>query len=216
MPAMNYSSRKDAFVIEGVFDITDDSKLQALLESKNIVVEDNQLILSRSFNRQGKSTILANDQAIPLKALREIGEQLADIHGQYNNQLLLNPDIHHEYLDFYTAESKTAYYTYRDAYNAYREAKRKLDSLAEAERARELDMLRFQIDEIEEARLTPGEDVAIGAELKRLDSFEHVDKVLGACYDAFYTQRNPILDTVFRPTRPMISRYDEFLKIFPN
>lgn len=207
---------KDAFVIEGVFDITDDSKLQALLESKNIVVEDNQLILSRSFNRQGKSTILANDQAIPLKALREIGEQLADIHGQYNNQLLLNPDIHHEYLDLYTAESKTAYYTYRDAYNAYREAKRKLDSLAEAEaeRARELDMLRFQIDEIEEARLTPGEDVAISAELKRLDSFEHVDKVLGACYDAFYTQRNPILDTVntIKTEVHDLLRYDEGIK----
>lgn len=48
---------KDAFVIEGVFDVTGDTALLALLASKNILVEENQLILSRSFNRQGKSTI---------------------------------------------------------------------------------------------------------------------------------------------------------------
>ena len=80
---------KDAFVIEGVFDVTDDTELLDLLTAKNILVEENQLILSRSFNRQGKSTILANDQAIPLKALREIGLYLADIHGQYSNQLFV-------------------------------------------------------------------------------------------------------------------------------
>mgnify|MGYP000747892066 FL=1 len=61
-----------------------------------------------------------------------------------------------------------------------------------AERARELDMLRFQIDEIEEAQLKPGEDEALAAELKRLDSFEHLDKVLGACYNAFYSDRHAI------------------------
>lgn len=65
-----------------------------------------------------------------------------------------------------------------------------------AERARELDMLRFQIDEIEEAGLQIGEDEAIAEELKRLDSFDHIDKVLGSCYDAFYGGRHPLLDTV--------------------
>ena len=65
-----------------------------------------------------------------------------------------------------------------------------------SERARELDMLRYQIDEIEEAGLTIGEDVSIAEELKRLDSFEHIDKVLGSCYDAFYNGRQPLLDTI--------------------
>ena len=54
-----------------------------------------------------------------------------------------------------------------------------------SERARELDMLRYQIDEIEDAGLSIGEDISIAEELKRLDSFEHIDKVLGSCYDAF-------------------------------
>ena len=103
---------KDAFVIEGVFDIGDNKALLELLTTKNIIVEeDGLLILSRSFNRQGKSIILANDQAIPLKALREIGLYLADIHGQYNNQQLLNVDLHHLYLDEYNEAGKKAYRT---------------------------------------------------------------------------------------------------------
>ena len=189
---------KDSFVIDGIFDIANHQSLLDVLESKNIIVEDDQLILSRSFNTSGKSMILANDQPIPLKALKEIGQLLADIHGQYSNQKLLNPDSHHEYLDSYNEVGLKAYQEYKEAYKEYKAAKQALDNLSEhmAERARELDMLRFQIDEIEEAGLQPGEDEAIAEELKRLDSFDHIDKVLGSCYDAFYKGRHPLLDTV--------------------
>ena len=189
---------KDSFVIDGIFDIANHQSLLDVLESKNIIVEDDQLILSRSFNTSGKSMILANDQPIPLKALKEIGQFLADIHGQYSNQKLLNPDSHHEYLDSYNVVGLKAYQEYKEAYKEYKAAKQALDNLSEhmAERARELDMLRFQIDEIEEAGLQPGEDEAIAEELKRLDSFDHIDKVLGSCYDAFYNGRHPLLDTV--------------------
>ena len=189
---------KDSFVIDGIFDIANHQSIQALLESKNIMIEEGQLILSRSFNRNGKSSILANDQPIPLKALKEIGQYLADIHGQYSNQRLLDADTHHEYLDTFNQEGKTAYKAYIEAYKVYKQAKQEVDNLQEnmSERARELDMLRYQIDEIEDAGLSIGEDISIGEELKRLDSFEHIDKVLGSCYDAFYNGRQPLLDTI--------------------
>ena len=189
---------KDSFVIDGIFDIAHHQSIQELLESKNIMVEEGQLILSRSFNRNGKSSILANDQPIPLKALKEIGQYLADIHGQYSNQRLLDADTHHEYLDTFNQEGKTAYKAYIEAYKVYKQAKQEVDNLQEnmSERARELDMLRYQIDEIEEAGLSIGEDIFIAEELKRLDSFEHIDKVLGSCYDAFYNGRQPLLDTI--------------------
>ena len=189
---------KDSFVIDGIFDIANHQSIQELLESKNIMVEEDQLILSRSFNRNGKSSILANDQPIPLKALKEIGQYLADIHGQYSNQRLLDADTHHEYLDTFNEEGKTAYKAYIEAYKVYKQAKQEVDNLQEnmSERARELDMLRDQIDEIEDAGLSIGEDISIGEELKRLDSFEHIDKVLGSCYDAFYNGRQPLLDTI--------------------
>ena len=189
---------KDSFVIDGIFDIAHHQGIQELLESKNIMVEEGQLILSRSFNRNGKSSILANDQPIPLKALKEIGQYLADIHGQYSNQRLLDADTHHEYLDTFNQEGKTAYKAYIEAYKVYKQAKQEVDNLQEnmSERARELDMLRYQIDEIEDAGLSIGEDIFIAEELKRLDSFEHIDKVLGSCYDAFYNGRQPLLDTI--------------------
>ena len=189
---------KDSFVIDGIFDIAHHQSIQELLESKNIMVEEGQLILSRSFNRNGKSSILANDQPIPLKALKEIGQYLADIHGQYSNQRLLDADTHHEYLDTFNQEGKTAYKAYIEAYKVYKQAKQEVDNLQEnmSERARELDMLRYQIDEIEDAGLSIGEDIFIAEELKRLDSFEHIDKVLGSCYDAFYNGRQPLLDTI--------------------
>lgn len=189
---------KDSFVIDGIFDIANHQSLLDVLESKNIIVEDNQLILSRSFNISGKSIILANDQPIPLKALKEIGLLLADIHGQYSNQKLLKPDSHHEYLDSYNEAGIQAYATYKSAYKEYKTAKQALDNLSEnmAERARELDMLRFQIDEIEDAGLQIGEDESISEELKRLDSFDHIDKVLSSCYDVFYSGRRPLLETV--------------------
>ncbi len=189
---------KDSFVIDGIFDIAHHQSIQELLESKNIMVEEGQLILSRSFNRNGKSSILANDQPIPLKALKEIGQYLADIHGQYSNQRLLDADTHHEYLDTFNQEGKTAYKAYREVYKVYKQAKQEVDNLQEnmSERARELDMLRYQIDEIEDAGLSIGEDISIAEELKRLDSFEHIDKVLGSCYDAFYNGRQPLLDTI--------------------
>ena len=189
---------KDSFVIDGIFDIAHHQSIQELLESKNIMVEEGQLILSRSFNRNGKSSILANDQPIPLKALKEIGQYLADIHGQYSNQRLLDADTHHEYLDTFNQEGKTAYKAYREAYKVYKQAKQEVDNLQEnmSERVRELDMLRYQIDEIEDAGLSIGEDISIAEELKRQDSFEHIDKVLGSCYDAFYNGRQPLLDTI--------------------
>ena len=189
---------KDSFVIDGIFDIANHQSIQDLLESKNIMIEEGQLILSRSFNRNGKSSILANDQPIPLKALKEIGQYLADIHGQYSNQRLLDADTHHEYLDTFNKEGKEAYKAYTDEYKIYKQAKQDVDHLQEnmSERARELDMLRYQIDEIEDAGLSIGEDVTIAEELKRLDSFEHIDKVLGSCYDAFYNGRQPLLDTI--------------------
>lgn len=207
---------KDHFLIEGVFDITEQQRLKDLLESKNIEVEEDTLILSRSFNRQGKSNILANDQSITLKTLREIGSLLADIHGQYNNQDLLNPEMHHLYLDTYNHDAKEAYATYKIEYDTYKEAKRRLESLETeaAERARELDMLRFQIQEIEEASLKKGEDESISEELERMDHYETLHSTLTNAYGAIYYGRSPLIDglsTVQSDVSDLV-RYDESLE----
>ena len=204
---------KESFLIEGVFDITGDTALQELLRNKNILVEEDTLILSRTFNRSGKSQILANDQVIPLKALREIGTYLADIHGQYNNQQLLLPDTHHIYLDTYNQGAINAYESYVTAYTEYASAKRQLETLRveSAQRIRELDMLRFQIDEIEEAQLQPNEDTAVSEELERLDNYEHLQSTISNCYDVIYGGRTPLIDGLNSVTNEVtdLVKYDK-------
>jgi len=208
---------KDSFVVNGTFDLTGDEDLITLLASKNIIVdEDNLLILSRSFNKQGRTTILANDQPIPLKALKEIGKKLADIHGQYSNQQLLDETLHYQYLDYYNDESIQAFEEYQAAFSAYKTAEKELRDLTNlsAEHARELDMLKFQIDEIEMANLVINEDKSLAEELQRLDNYEHINKVVTAAYDAFYEERSPLLDAVntIKTEIKDLIRYDESLK----
>ncbi len=204
---------KDSFLIEGVFDIAGDTALQELLVNKNILVEEDTLILSRTFNRNGKSQILANDQVIPLKALREIGTYLADIHGQYSNQQLLLPETHHIYLDTYNDGATKAYENYVTAYTEYASAKRQLETLREesAQRIRELDMLRFQIDEIEEAQLQTNEDTAVSEELERLDNYEHLQSTISNCYDGIYGGRTPLIDGLNSVTNEVtdLVKYDK-------
>lgn len=187
---------EESFLIEGVFDIQGNELLISLLEEKQIDVEEDQLLLSRSFNRQGKSTILANGQLIPLKTLREIGGVLADIHGQYSNQELLQPQEHHHYLDAYNEETKQVYETYVYAYEEYRRIRRQWENLTEESEARalELESLRRDIDEIEEAGLVIGEDKQIEDELQKMDNFEHLHKTIGACYESIYNGRYPLID----------------------
>lgn len=134
---------KDKFLIEGIFDLTDDMDALQALQERNVLVEDGELYLSRTFSQNGKGLILANNQAIHLKTVREIAPFLADIHGQYSNQIFLNDESHVNFLDSFTPEGKCAFSNYHKAYTEFRGAEKELlqiDTLS-AERERELDIL---------------------------------------------------------------------------
>ena len=189
---------KDKFLLEAVFDVAGNTKLEEVLAEKNILLEEDSLFISRTFNEQGKSQILINDQAVPLKVLRDIAPYLADIHGQYSNQALLDEKVHAEYLDGFMPEGKAILNRYQTAYEAYRSAERKLRNLEKAteERSRELELLRTQIDEIEEAEIVVGEDDALQDEISRFDHVEHLQKVTSGAYSALYDGRPAVLDVL--------------------
>ncbi len=188
----------DRFIIDGVFDIAGQTEIIALLQSKNIDVDDDMLYLSRSFTAAGKSIILMNNQAVPVKILRELGPYLADIHGQYSNQVLLDSKTHAHFLDSFTKEGWLTFVAYEEAYKKYSKSKKAIEDLelASTERERELDMLRFQLAELEAASLQVGEDVVIAEELQRLDNYEHLRTVTQGAYTALYDGRTPILEAV--------------------
>ena len=163
--------------VEAVFDLTDCPSTREKMRSIGMEDED-ILILSRTMT-DAKSEVRLNGRISPLSMLKEIGATLVDILGQHENQSLLSVSSHIELLDKYGEASiialKTAYF---DKYNRYRETQRALSSFGDAaERARRLDLLKYQIDEITEADLKEGEEETLLADRER---FRNAEKILNA------------------------------------
>lgn len=207
---------KDKFVIEGVFDLGDDEEALQALQDRNIFPEDGLLYLSRSFSQNGKGLLLANGQAIPIKMVREIAPYLADIHGQYSNQIFLHNESHAHFLDTYTQAGATAYANYVEAFKKYQVATKELSQMdtLSAERERELNMLNHQINEIEVAQLRIGEDKELAEEIQRMDNFEHLQSVTQSAYDSIADGRTPLLETltVIRTEIKSLVRFDDTLQ----
>lgn len=207
---------KECFVIDGVFDISNNAKIRTKLEEKNILQEDDLLYISRSFNQKRKSLILINDQPVTLKTLREFGNLLADIHGQYSNQTLLDEKIHHEFLDYYNEAAENAFHEYQKAYKHYKNTKKQLETLEQQaiDRAREIDILKYQINEIADANVTLGEDESLTEEIKRFDNYERLYTTATSAYSALHKGRAPILDMLntLRIEISDLTNYDPAMK----
>ncbi|OGW79463.1 MAG: DNA repair protein RecN [Omnitrophica bacterium RIFCSPLOWO2_12_FULL_44_17] len=165
---------KSAFV-EAVFEIEDETFLRSHLMEPYLEKNDTLLILRREQNAEGKSRAWVNQRMVNISALKEIGTSLIDIHGQYDHQLLLDPASHVEMIDRFAGEGleslKEAYGASYDEYQALVFQKAELVSL-EAGREREMDLLKYQIDEIERVELESGEEEGLKEEHNRLANSE--------------------------------------------
>ena len=130
--------------------------------------EDGVLLLQRELRGDGKNVCRLNGRPVTLAQLRDLGHQLLDIHGQHDGQRLLDPACHLDYLDSF-GETGELLEQYQAAYHSMAQIKRQMDALEmdEAEKARKIDTLSYQIQELERAELRPGEDEAL-AERKRI------------------------------------------------
>lgn len=149
-------------VIEALFSLEGSDYLSKLLEEYGIVPEDDKsLLISREVNLQGKSVCRINGQIVTLSMLKRISQYLIDIVGQNEHQLLFNTSKHGDFVDSFGGAD------IKDLKNSISELVRRLDNLQKRlegisgnaqERERKLDLLKFQIDEIESAKLKVGED----------------------------------------------------------
>ncbi|MBQ1768737.1 MAG: DNA repair protein RecN [Oscillospiraceae bacterium] len=132
--------------------------LDEILRELDLEAEDGEVILTRRITEDGKSTCRVNGVPVPAASVRRLGLQLMDIHGQGDGQRLTDERYHREYLDAFGGLSAELE-AYRGAYSKYRAALSELEELNvdEAEKARRLDMLTYQINELERADLKPGE-----------------------------------------------------------
>ena len=124
----------------------------------DIEPEDGEIILTRKITEDGRSTCRVNGEPVAAAQVRALGLRLIDIHGQGDGQRLTDERSHRDYLDSFGGYEKTLE-AYKQAWDAYSSVKRELDSLSldEAEKARKVDMLSYQIAELERADLKPGE-----------------------------------------------------------
>ncbi len=163
--------------VEGIFSIDNDETLNEILDEAGIEREDGSLIIVRELSADGKNLCRINGSAVTLSHLKKIADKLADIHGQHEHQLLLNRESHLQFLDSFGGEKLFLQKeNVRLAYSYYKACLDKLngDWGTEEERARKIEMLEFQIDEIEKAEITVGQENEL---LARSELLKNADKI---------------------------------------
>lgn len=166
----------DRAYIEGVYQLTVlNEDIIELLKQEELLDSQSDLILSREIRLGGRNIARINGHSTNLNILRNIGQHLVDIHGQSEHLSLLKPSKHLELLDNF-AKVKDLLLQYRETYHQYQKINHELVNLQKAEResARHLDMLKFQINEIESAHLKHGEEEELIAERNRLANAEAI------------------------------------------
>ena len=158
--------------------------LPGLAENGIAPDEDGNLLLQREMTVDGKNTCRVNGRPLTVTQLRQIGAELLNIHGQHDGQQLLDEEQHGAYLDrFGRMDAPLA--AYRKEYAAMAALREQIRTLQmdEAEKARRMDSLRFQIDELERAELVPGEEEELNARRELLRNGEkYIAALSGADY----------------------------------
>lgn len=159
----------------------------ALLDDYGIDCEDGGVLLSRTVSADGRSVARVNGQSVTQTMLREIGKTLITIHGQHDNQRLMQKSYHIRLLDAYAGVAAELE-EYREAYQRLKFARAELENLQrdDAEKMRLRDILEYQIKEIDAARLKQGEEEELNAERLRLQSIEKIKKQTDFAYRALY------------------------------
>ena len=170
--------------IEGLFSIENSLPLQEIFDEQGIDLGD-EIIIRREILQNGRSVSRVNGQMVNLSVLRAIGQHLVDIHGQHDQEELMRPQLHIQMLDEFGdtdfLELKQSYQTNFDAYRQMRKQLLEVKKNQEEHKAR-IEMLEFQMAEIESAALQPGEDLKLNQEHDKLLNHKNIADTLTNAY----------------------------------
>ncbi len=170
--------------IEGLFSIENSRALQEIFDEQGLELGD-EIIIRREILQNGRSVSRVNGQMVNLSVLRSIGQYLVDIHGQHDQEELMRPQLHIQMLDGFGdadfLELKQAYQINFDAYRKIRKQLLEIKKNQEEHRAR-IEMLEFQMAEIESASLQPGEDLKLNQERDKLLNHKNIADTLTNAY----------------------------------
>lgn len=162
-----------------------DSRLKEKLEQYDVYPEDENIIVVSRKITHGRSVSKINGETVSLTTLKSVMDLLIDIHGQHDHQSLLYKNTHLQILDKYAGEEvKELKNTISDKYSQYIEIKKELDKfdMDETKSLRECEFAEFEINEIEAANLSLGEDDEVENEFKKLSGSE---KIMSSLSDAY-------------------------------
>ena len=173
--------------VSAVFGDVNITALKQLEENGITPDEDGNIIISRKLSLNGKGIIKINGQPITAAILREISKNLINIHGQHDNQALLNPDNHCGFIDA-VAEDEKNISDYYAEFKKLNEIRRELESLEidEDEKLRKIDLLKYQINELKSANIKIGE---IGELNSRLVVVKNYEKNMSKLNEAYFALR---------------------------
>lgn len=148
----------DNAYVSAYFDDICDSALNKLKEFDIELEDDNSLLITRKISANGKSLCKVNGKTVTVSMLKEICSYLVNVHGQHDSQALLNPDLQYNYIDM-LLEDKSVLSDYKETFKKLISVRRKLKSFAKDEDNKEslLELLNFQIEELEKADIKLGE-----------------------------------------------------------
>jgi len=205
-------SDEDAAVVEAVFDIGPYKNLKARLQEMGFR-PGSELVVKRVISRSGKNRVYIDGNLATAAMLGEISEALVNICSQHEHQVLLNPENHIDVLDEFGNLGKPRG-TFTALYDEYQGLKAKRDQLVARNRNRadREEFLRFQIREIENAALKPGEDAALQEEKKILANAAKLMELAQQSYEILYGQEEPVLGKMSR----VVSHIREIRRIDPK
>jgi DNA repair protein RecN (Recombination protein N) len=159
--AQSDAIRTDAEVgaVEAVFDVAGDAAVASVLESAGLGAADGELVIRRELARSGRHRAFVNDSPVTVAFLERLGDHLVDVHGQHEQQRLLEASAQLDLLDRF-AEAEPLRARVGDLHARVREAETAIAELRGTvrEAARREDLLRFQLSELDGARLRAGEE----------------------------------------------------------
>lgn len=190
--------------VEAVFYL-DNSALSDLFEKYGILSAD-ELIASRELTVDGRNTCRINGAAVNLATLKEFTDRIVDLHGQHEHQYLLQPKTHISFVDGFGGGQIEQIKSginglYREYKTLWRE--RELTGGSPEERARSIDLLRFEIEEIEKAAVKPGEEAGLKEELAAMLNAEKIAGALMGCHSALYAEQDSVLSRIMKISREL-------------
>lgn len=190
---------------------TQDTEILTRLKEYDIPSEDGQILISRKIMANGRSVCRMNGETTTAAIVKEIAGRLLDIHGQHEHQSLLYKQKHLEIVDRYARdEIEEKKETIAAHYQDYIKLKKKLEeaSMDEEKRLRELSFLEYEVGEIEQAKLTQGEDEELQREFKRLSNAKHITDYLSEVSHSLAGDNECAADVIGRCVRLMIKSAD--------